>query len=269
MKKILCVFAMIFIAIFSTGCATKEPHTTATSPSTTTENVELIISAAASLTDALNDLKVDYEAQHNNVTLTFNFNSSGKLVQQIEQGAPADIFLSASKKDMDTLQEANLLLEETRVNFASNELVLITNSDNNALQIQTFEDITPEAVEHFAVGDPESVPVGRYTKEVFEHLGLWEGLESKIVYSGNVRQVLTHVEMGNADAGVVYSSDAKISDKVKVLAAANAEWHEPIVYPAAVVSTTKHADEAKAFLTFLLGDEGKEVLRQYGFQSYK
>nr|WP_318616246.1 molybdate ABC transporter substrate-binding protein [Sporosarcina sp. YIM B06819] len=229
------------------------------------EQVEVMISAAASLTDALTDMKASFESEHDNITLTFNFGSSGKLVQQIEQGAPSDIFLSASKKDMDTLEEGKLLLEGTRVDFTANELVLITNKDE-LLTVDSFEDIDPSTIAHFAIGEPEGVPVGRYTKEVLENIGLWDPLQDKMVLGSDVRQVLTHVEMGNADLGVVYSSDAKISDKVKVLAVASAEWHGPIVYPGAVVSETKHPEEAKAFLAYLTSDKGKEILKKYGFK---
>lgn len=229
------------------------------------ETVEIMVSAAASLTDALTDMKSSFEKEHENIIVTFNFGSSGKLVQQIEQGAPSDVFLSASSKDMNTLDEEALLVEGTRIDFTANELVLITNKDES-LTMDSFEDIDPSAIEHIAIGEPESVPVGRYTKEVLENIGLWEPLRDKMVLGSDVRQVLTHVEMGNADLGVVYSSDAKISDKVKVLATANAEWHGPIVYPGAVVSETKHPEEAKAFLAFLTGDGGKEILKKYGFK---
>lgn len=229
------------------------------------EPVEIMVSAAASLTDTLTDMKTSFEKEHENIRVTFNFGSSGKLVQQIEQGAPSDVFLSASAKDMNILEEGALLAEGTRIDFTTNELVLITNKDES-ITMDSFEDIDPSTIAHFAVGEPESVPVGRYTKEVLENIGLWEQLQDKMVLGSDVRQVLTHVEMGNADLGVVYSSDAKISDKVKVLAIASAEWHGRIVYPGAVVSETKHPEEAKAFLAFLTGDEGKEILEKYGFK---
>lgn len=254
MKKRVWFLVISCLLLVMAGCSAGE----------SAEPVEIMISSAASLTDALTDMKTTFENEHENITLTFNFGSSGKLVQQIEQGAPSDVFLSASKKDMDTLEEGQLLLDETRVDFAANELVLITNKDES-LTVDSFEDIDPSAIAHFAIGEPESVPVGRYTKEVLENIGLWELLQDKMVMGSDVRQVLTHVEMGNADLGVVYSSDAKISNKVKVLATASTEWHEPIVYPGAVVSETKNPEEAKAFLTFLTGVEGKGILKKYGF----
>ncbi len=246
------------LLLFSAGCSAESADKSA-------EPVEIMVSAAASLTDALTDMKTSFEQQHENIIVTFNFGSSGKLVQQIEQGAPSDLFLSASSKDMNTLDEGALLVEETRINFATNELVLITNKDES-FTVDSFEDIDPSTIAHFAIGEPESVPVGRYTKEVLENIGSWESLQDKMVLGSDVRQVLTHVAMGNADLGVVYSSDAKISDKVKVLATASAEWHGPIVYPGAVVSETKHPEEAKAFLAYLTGDEGKEILKKYGFK---
>ncbi|WP_342514093.1 molybdate ABC transporter substrate-binding protein [Sporosarcina sp. FSL K6-1522] len=266
MRKWLSLVVLLVLVMIPFGCSNEgDVKGAGESPSVKEQNVELMISAAASLTDALTDMKASFEKEHENIKLTFIFGSSGKLVQQIENGAPSDMFLSASKKDMDTLQEGKLLVEETRVDFTANELVLIANRDST-LTIDSFEAIDPAAIDHFAIGEPESVPVGRYTKEVLEHIGLWEPLAGKMVQGSDVRQVLTHVEMGNADVGIVYSSDAKISDKVKVLATANAEWHEPIVYPGAVISESKHVDEAKAFMAFLTSDAGKEILKRYGFK---
>lgn len=258
MKKRVWLLVVSCLLLILVGCSAKESDKSA-------EPVEIMVSAAASLTDALTDMKSSFEKEHENSIVIFNFGSSGKLVQQIEQGAPSDVFLSASSKDMNTLDDGALLVEGTRIDFAANELVLITNKDES-LTVDSFEEIDPSTIAHFAVGEPESVPVGRYTKEVLESIGLWGLLQEKMVLGSDVRQVLTHVEMGNVDLGVVYSSDAKVSDKVKVLATANAEWHGPIVYPGAVVSETKHSEEAKAFLAFLTSDEGKEILKKYGFK---
>lgn len=229
------------------------------------EEVELLIAAAASLTDALTELKDTYESEHEQVTITFNFGSSGKLASQIKQGAPVDVFLSASVKDMDGLESDALLLDSTRMDFAENALVLIGHKDTS-LRVSSFEGIGNASITEIVMGEPESVPVGRYTKDVLEHLDLWDALQNKLVMGSDVRQVLTHVELGNADLGVVYASDAFISDKVKVLAEADSSWHAPIVYPGAVVKSTKHESEAKAFLTFLNSEEGKKVLEAYGFK---
>lgn len=231
---------------------------------TEAEKVEVLISAAASLTEALTEVKSLYEEKNEGVTLTFHFGSSGKLATQIGQGAPSDVFLSASKKDMDSMQEQGLIVEDSRVDLAGNALVLITNADST-LDVTSFEDIDSSKIKHIAVGEPESVPVGRYTKEVFEYLGLWKPLKNRIVLSSDVRQVLTHVEMGNADLGMVYASDAFISDKVKVLSEANPDWHTPIVYPGAVLTDSKHQDASQAFLTYLTNAAAKEIMQKYGF----
>ncbi|WP_040286502.1 molybdate ABC transporter substrate-binding protein [Sporosarcina koreensis] len=229
------------------------------------DNVELRISAAASLTDALDDFKKTYEEKHEGVKLTFMYGGSGKLATAIENGAPADLFLSASKKDMDTLDGKGLIDGPTRKDFTTNTLVLITN-EGTADPITSFKDIDPADIDHFVIGEPGSVPVGRYTKEVFESLGLWRKMQDKLVLASDVRQVLTQVELGNAEYGIVYSSDAFISDKVKVVAEADPGWHTPIVYPGAVVKDSKHPEEAEKFFDELLGDEGQKVLEKYGFK---
>ncbi|WP_233505376.1 molybdate ABC transporter substrate-binding protein [Sporosarcina sp. BI001-red] len=246
------------------GCSKEKPASEGSGTSTV-DKVELHISAAASLTDSLDDFKKTYEKEHENVELTFMYGGSGKLATSIENGAPADVFLSASKKDMDTLEGKDLLDVSTRTDFTKNVLVLIANQDSNSA-INSFEDIDPATVRHFVIGEPESVPVGRYTKEVFEHLKLWQPMQDKLVLASDVRQVLTQVELGNADYGVVYSSDAFISDKVKVLAESDPSWHEPIVYPGAVLKESKHAHEAQQFLDALLDEQGQETLAKYGFK---
>ena len=264
MKRGWLYVVSLWVLLMVAGCSNGEQGTSGSSEEPV-EKVELMVSAAASLTDALEEMKALFEDEHPDITLRFNFASSGKLVQLIEQGAPSDVFLSASTKDMDKLQDEKLIDEATRVDFTANELVLIAEK-NSSLTVDSFEDIDPASIDHFAIGEPESVPVGRYTKEVLDHLDLWPSLQSKIVLGSDVRQVLTHVEMGNADLGVVYSSDAKISDQVKVLASANTEWHGPIVYPGAVVADIEYPEEAKAFLKFLTSEKGKEILGKFGFQ---
>ncbi|WP_126427831.1 molybdate ABC transporter substrate-binding protein [Brevibacillus marinus] len=273
MKRISLFFSLLCLLLLLFGCSTGEQPSAGQQPSqaanaagpAASQQVELLVSAAASLTDALQELQTSFEREHPQIRLTFNFGSSGKLAQQIEQGAPADVFLSASKKDMDKLQEKQLILSDSRVDFAQNALVLIANQAN-PLSLSSFAEIDPGKIGHFAMGEPASVPAGRYTKEVLEKLNLWEPLQGKIVFGSDVRQVLTYVESGNADVGVVYSSDAMVSDKVNVLAEAEPDWHEPIVYPGAIVANSPHAEEAKAFLAYLTSEQGKEILQKYGFK---
>lgn len=259
MKRIALFLSVFLLTSVLLGCSGGGTKTSETPPT------ELMISAAASLTDALEELKNTYEDTHEGVTLTFNFGGSGKLAAQIEQGAPADVFLSASKKDMDVMEEKGLIDVDSRIDFTSNRLVLIAPEDA-ATDISSFEMIDSHVIQHLVIGETETVPVGRYTKEVLEHLGLWEPLQEKLVLGSDVRQVLTHVELGNADLGIVYSSDAHISNKVNILAESDDSWHSPIVYPGAVVQESKHQEAAQAFLNYLVSDEGKEVLQKYGFQ---
>jgi molybdate transport system substrate-binding protein len=269
-RRIGFVLITLFLLLIPLGCSSNEkaPQTPTSSSSpkpSDGQKTELMISAAASLKDALNEIKTSFEQEHPNTSVTYNFGSSGKLAQQVEQGVPADVFLSASKKDMDTLQEKNLIVKDSRVDFAKNELALITNKDN-PLTVSSFEDIDPDNIKHFAIGEPQSVPAGRYTQETFQTLHLWDKLQSKLVYGNDVRQVLTYVESGNAEVGVVYSTDALVSKKVKILATAKPEWHKPIIYPAATIINSPHKDEAKAFITYLSSEKGKETLSKYGFK---
>ncbi|QUW20339.1 molybdate ABC transporter substrate-binding protein [Sporosarcina sp. Marseille-Q4063] len=255
MKKVIYFFVLVCLVLVPIGCTPEDKE----------EKTTLMISAAASLTDVLNELKPVFEDEYPSIELTFNFGGSGKLAQMIIQGAPSDVFLSASESDMDRLQVEDLILKETRVDFAENELVLIANKEQ-PVKVSSFNDINSAGVDHLAIGEPESVPVGRYTKQVLEGLNLWDSLQGSLVLGSDVRQVLTHVEMGNADAGIVYASDALRSEKVTIVATADSDWHEPIMYPGAVVSDTSNPDEAKEFLVFLASEKGQELLHKHGFK---
>ncbi|MET3293251.1 UNVERIFIED_CONTAM: molybdenum ABC transporter molybdate-binding protein [Brevibacillus sp. OAP136] len=233
-------------------------------PKLANQKADLTIAAAASLTDALNELKTSFNADYPNYHLTFTFGSSGKLATQIQQGAPADVFLSASKKDMDTLEASKLITSSTRVNFAENRLVLIAPKDTK-LPVAGFDKINPDAIKQMAIGNPDSVPAGRYAKETLTNVGLWDKLQGKIVFASDVRQVLTYVESGNVDLGAVYTSDALSTDKVKILAIADTKWHSPIVYPGAVVNTSKFASEADVFLDYLNSEKAMLILSKHGF----
>ena len=224
---------------------------------------ELTISAAISLKDALEGVKASYATQQPGVALIFNFGASGALQQQIENGAPVDVFLSAGIKQMDVLEKNSLLLAETKRALLGNRLVLITPRDNTT--ITQLADLTKDAVKHIAVGEPKSVPVGQYTQETLAALDLADPLKPKLVYAKDVRQVLTYVETGNVDAGIVYTTDARLSDKVKVVLTVPDKLHSPITYPVAVVAATHHAKEAKEFLDFLSTPTARAVFEKFGF----
>lgn len=225
---------------------------------------ELLISAAASLTDAMNDIGKLYQADKG-IKITFNFGSSGSLQQQIEQGAPADIFISAATKQMKALDEKGLILKDTSKNLLKNRMVLVVPKDST--KIKDFNDLTEAKV--IALGEPESVPAGKYAQELLTKLELWDKVSSKAVYAKDVRQVLAYVESGDADAGIVYRTDALISDKVKVAALADEKLHSPVVYPAAVVKDSKNPEAARDFIQFLSSDKAQAVFEKYGFSIIK
>jgi molybdate transport system substrate-binding protein len=226
-------------------------------------NTSLLVSAAASMKDALEEIKPLYQQGKPNVNISYNFGASGALQQQIEQGAPADIFISAGKKQVDALEQKGLLVPGTRANLANNRLVLIV--PNDVIGITSFYNLTDTKINKIAIGEPRSVPAGQYAEQVLKKLDIFEKVKSKFVFVNNVRQVLAAVESGNAQAGLVYATDAKISNKVKIVVAADDKFHSPIVYPMAVLKSSKNVDAAKEFVQFLSSSQAKIVLKKYGF----
>lgn len=228
--------------------------------------IELQVSAAASLTDAMKELGGMYEKEHGNTKLVFNFGSSGALQQAIENGGSADLFFSAAQKQMDALEKAGLLADGTRKNLLENEVVLIVPKDGGKA-ITSFDALATPAASRIALGEPKGVPVGQYTEEILTKLGILDQVKAKAVYGSDVRQVLSWTETGDADCGVVYATDAAVSDKVKVAAKAPAGSHKPVIYPAAILKDTKHMDEAKSFLDFVSSEKGMAILEKYGFKA--
>lgn len=250
-KAVACLLALTMA--LSAGCA-KAPEQ---------EPAELTILAAASLSDCMAELKTIYEEKHSDVELVCNFGGSGALQQQIEQGAPADVFFSAGSKQMNALKDKDLMLDESIQNILGNKVVLITHGSGEVLA--SFDALVDAPVERIAVAEPETVPVGQYTKEVFDALGISDALASRLIYAKDVREVLAWVETGNVDYGVVYETDAKISDKVKLCCTAPEGSHKSVTYPAGVVKSSKHAAVAKDFLAFLQTPEAGAVFEEYGF----
>jgi len=224
---------------------------------------EIIVSAAASLTNAFTEVGKKFEAANPGTKVVLNFAASGALLQQIEQGAPADLFASADQKTMDQANEKKLILPDTRKNFAGNGLVLIVPGDAKT-PIKTLKDLTLKDITKISVGNPESVPAGRYAQEALTNEGLWEGLKPKFIFANSVRQVLDYVSRGEVDAGIVYATDAVIA-KEKVRVMLKVEKHKPILYPIAVIAATRKTDPAQRFIDFVLSKEGVEILSKYGF----
>ena len=225
---------------------------------------DLTVSAAASLTDAFNEIKTVFAKDHPGVNVTFNFAASGALLSQIEKGAPVDIFASADQKTMDMAAEKNLIDKATRINFVQNALVLAVPAGNPA-KIKDVASLKEAAAKRVAIGNPDSVPVGRYTKEALGKLGAWDALSAKFVMAESVRQVLDYLSRGEVDAGFVYSTDAKQGgDKVKIVAEVPLE--KPVSYPIAVLAGASDKKDAAAFVAFVTSPKGQEILAKYGFK---
>jgi len=245
------VAALLFTAAFG-------GHSVPVKPS-----ADLTISAAISLKDSMDEIAQLYKVETPDAVIHFNYGASGTLQRQVEEGAPVDIFVSASPSQMDALESKGLVLAGTRKDLAKNEIVLIVPRGKGG--ISSFADLTKTEAKIIAIGEPQVVPAGKYAQEVLTHLGLYDQLKPKFVLAKDVRQVLTYVATGNADAGIVYSTDAKTSDKVTVVATAAEDSHSPVIYPVAVLKSSKDAAAAKNFVEFLLGSKARAVFQKYGF----
>jgi molybdate transport system substrate-binding protein len=224
---------------------------------------ELIVSAAASLTNAFGEIGKSFESAHPGTKVIFNFAASGPLLLQIEQGAPVDVFAAADQKTMDQAHEKQLILPDTRRDFTSNELVLIVPLASK-IDLKGSKDLTRPEVARIALGNPDSVPAGRYTAEALNNAALWETLKPRFIFGNSVRQVLDYVSRGEVDAGFVFGSDAAIAlDKVRAIA--KVQTHQPIRYPLAVVATTSKMELAQAFVAWVASAAGQQILEWYGF----
>ncbi|WP_432664003.1 molybdate ABC transporter substrate-binding protein [Wukongibacter baidiensis] len=234
----------------------------------TTENTELIIFGASSLSDVLTEIAELYEEKNENIDIKLSFASSGTLQKQIEEGAPADIFVSAGVKQMDTLEEKDLIEKNSRMDLLKNKLVVVV-SKGMENRIKTMEDLTKPYMTKISIGTPEIAPVGRYAKETLVNLKLWDGIQDKLVFGKNVRQVLSYVDTENVDAGIVYQSDTKAMKKGTIALTISDELHSPILYPLAIVKESKNKDRCNDFINFLQSEEASEIFINNGFNVLK
>lgn len=230
------------------------------------ETREILVGAAASLQNAMEELGPLFQSENPNINVTFTFGSSGTLQEQIEQGAPIDVFMSAAIKQMKTLEDEGLILEGTKKELLENKVVLIVPKDSE-LNITDFKDILKAPI--IALGNPESVPVGKYAEEIFTYLNMMEDVKKKASYGKDVTEVLTWVSTGNADAGVVYATDALSSQDVTVVAEAPEGSTSKVLYPVAVVKDSKEAEAAKTFVDFLTSEKAIQIFEKYGFSAVK
>ena len=219
--------------------------------------------AAASLTDSLKQIAIPYEKQTGD-KVVFNFGASSFLARQIEEGAPADIFFSADEAKMDGLEGKALIVKETRKSRLSNSLVIVVATDKGAV-IRGPKDLTSDKVKRLALAEPKTVPAGIYAKEYLQKQNLWPAVEKKVVPTENVRAALSAVEAGNAEAGIVYKTDAAISKKVKIAYEVAAGDSPAISYPMAVLKEAKDPNAARRFLKHLESDEAGRIFEKFGF----
>lgn len=252
------VIVMLALSLSIIGCGqTRTPATT-----------EITVSAAASLKDVLLEIQENYQLKHPTVKINYNLGASGALQKQIEEGAPVDIFISAATKQMNDLEKKNLIKIETRKNLVENQLVLIVPQDST-LALHSFAELRQAEIHKFAMGAPESVPAGQYTQQVLQHFNLLDHIMTKAILAKDVRTVLTYVETGNVEAGTVYKTDAAISSKVKIVATAPADSHDPILYPMAILTASKQSKVAQDFITYLASPEAGAIFEKYGFTPIK
>lgn len=256
MKKriiaLAAVFAMVLSMAVMTGCGAEE------------EKAEVTVLAAASLTDALDEIITEYEKDAD-CTITPSYAGSGDLVQQIEGGAPCDIFISASKGNMDQLEEGGYIDSESRTDLLINTLTLIATTEKK--DVVSMDNLTSADITTIAVGEPETVPAGKYATQAMDNLGITSQLSDKIVYAKDVRAVLNYVETGDADCGFVYRTDALLlsEDAGVIIGDVDTDLHDAIVYPAALLAEAPQAEAAADFFEFLQSDFAKEVFEKYGF----
>ena len=272
MKKALSLFLVFVLSLSLMACGNSSTNQEAKAE---TKNVELIVFAAASMTETLNQIKPMYEKAHSNVTITYNFDSSGTLLKQIVAGADCDVFISAAQKQMNQLDSSkdekdnpdknDFVLQGTRKNLLENKVALAV-PDGNPKDIKTFKDLTTDKLSLLAIGNSD-VPVGSYTLEILKYLGTSaEELEkaNKITYGSNVKEVTTQVKQGTVDAGIIYATDAK-SANLQVVDLATKDMCKQVIYPVAVLNITKSEEEAKKFVDYLSSNEAMEVFKSVGF----
>lgn len=224
---------------------------------------EITVSAAASLTNAFTELKTLFEKQHPGIMVRTNFAASNPLLKQIQEGAPVDVFASADQETMDKAAAAQCIEPASRKDFAANGLVLIVPKGTPS-SVKSPMDLRKAEVKRIAVGNPDSVPAGRYTRAALRNAGLWEPLKHKYIIGASVRQVLDYVARGEADAGFVYTTDAHVAAR-KVAIVTTMQGHKPVLYPLALIKDSKSPKVAREFINLVLSPEGQAVLAKYGF----
>lgn len=277
-KRSKAIAALLALAVSMTACLTGCGRTNTNTNADARKKTELVVFAAASMTETLNQIKTDYEAQHKDITLTYNFDSSGTLKTQIQEGAICDVFISAAQKQMDQLdaskdntanpEQLDFINSDSRMDLLENKVVLVV-PENNPENINSFDDLKSKLESGdvlLAMGNSD-VPVGQYTQKILQYWGLDEKAladAGEITYGSNVKEVTTQVSEGSADCGVVYYTDA-YSAGLKIVGEATEEMCGKTIYPAAVMKNSEHPEQAQEFLAYLSSDAAAKVFEKVGF----
>ena len=277
-KRSKAIATLLALAVSMTACLTGCGRTNTNTNADASEKTELVVFAAASMTETLNQIKTDYEAQHKDITLTYNFDSSGTLKTQIQEGATCDVFISAAQKQIDQLdaskdntanpEQLDFINSDSRMDLLENKVVLVV-PENNPENINSFDDLKSklESGDVLLAMGSSDVPVGQYTQKILQYWGLDEKAladAGEITYGSNVKEVTTQVSEGSADCGVVYYTDA-YSAGLKIVGEATEEMCGKTIYPAAVMKNSEHPEQAQEFLAYLNSDAAAKVFEKVGF----
>jgi molybdate transport system substrate-binding protein len=257
LKKLFCIIGcVVCLCAFSPGRAQAETE-------------RIVVSASLSLKNAFEEIGKLFESKHN-VKVLFTFGESGDLLRQLEGGAPVDVFASDSEKDMDAADKKGLIEPLTRRDFTKNDLVLIVPAWEKKV-VKNFPGLAGGAIKKIAIGNPDTVPAGRYAEEIFEYYHISNAVKDKLFFVESERKVLEYVDHAEVDAGIIYFSDALLKTTlikgcdVKTITVAPAASHEPVTYPIAAIKNTKASDLSKKFIAVVASDEGQTILQKYGF----
>lgn len=253
---------LLFFVLILTACSNN--NNDVKKNELTKKSATITISAAASLHDVLSDIRTEFNKEHPNIEITFNFGGSGTLQQQIINGAPIDLFLLADEEKADKLAQKGLVKKESAKNLLGNKLVLITPKGLESAP-KNLDDLLHNDIKKVAIGTPEIVPAGKYAQQSLEHYGLWSKLENKLIQTKDVRQVLTYVENGNVEAGFVYVTDATQSNKINISVEVPPTSHTPITYSIGILNSSKQMKETSTFYDFLISDIAKELFEKHRF----
>ncbi|MDE0554140.1 MAG: molybdate ABC transporter substrate-binding protein, partial [Candidatus Poribacteria bacterium] len=250
--RYLTLIGFVLVLIVFSGCAAEKQ-----------KPIELSVFAAISLSDALAEIGTAFTAA-NSVKVFYNFAASTTLQRQIEKGAPADVFISASPRQVIALETGGFLEAESRRNLLTNRLVIVSD-ETERISVDTPDDLAAPDISRIAIGHPSIVPAGAYAKEALMDFGLWETLQSKLIFGVDVRATLAYVTSGNVDIAIVYKTDTHLSDAIKLLYQMPSEAHTPIIYPAVVVKNSQQKQWAREFITYLQSAEKSKIFEKHGF----